>query len=209
MKFDVGRVTVRKRNRLPHWDVEHGIYFVTFNLFDALPVHVRHRIREEAAAQVAVIRNTRGELTIAEKQAIDHWVRIKIGESLDEAHGCCLMRDQRVAAIVAETITHFDGERYSLLAWSVMPNHVHVVLTLAGGEHLQRVLHSWKSFTAKQVNRILGREGKVWQDDYFDRTVRDGRDLQATVEYVLANPAKAGLSEWPFVGACRPPYVSP
>src|SRR5688572_286463 len=69
MKFDVGRVDVRKRDRLPHWEVEHGIYFVTFNLHDALPLEVRTRIREEAEAHAALIRKTRGELSIAERHA--------------------------------------------------------------------------------------------------------------------------------------------
>ena len=199
MKFDLGRVTVRKRDRLPHWDVQHGIYFVTFNLFDALPRVVRQRIREEAEAQAELIRRTRGELRIAEKAAIEQWVHARIGETLDETRGSCFMRDRRVARIVAEAITYFDEKRYRLLAWCVMSNHVHVVFTLAAGEQLSRVIHSWKSFTAKRANEVLGRVGEFWGDGYFDRAIRDSRELEATVDYVLANPGKAGLVDWPFV----------
>ena len=190
---------VRKRDRLPHWDVQHGIYFITFNLFDALPAAVRRRIREEADAQAELIRRTRGELRIAEKVAIEQWVHARIGVALDETHGRCFMRERRIAQAVADAITYFDERRYRLFAWCVMPNHVHVVSTLATGEHLPRVPHSWKSFTAKRANDLLGRTGAFWQDGYFDRTIRDGRELSATVEYVLANPAKAGLVGWAWM----------
>jgi REP element-mobilizing transposase RayT len=199
MKFDVGEVVVRKRNRLPHWDVQHGILFVTFNLFDAVPQHVRARIREEADAQRSMILKMRGNLTIGEKLTIARWVEAEISNALDGSHGRCFMRDERIAAIVAETITHFDESRYRLLAWCVMPNHVHVVFT--PHERLDKVMHSWKSYTAKQANAALGRTGAFWQDDYYDRVVRDSRELAETVEYVMANPVKAGLRDWPFVGA--------
>lgn len=198
MKYELGKVTVHKRNRLPHWDVEHGIQFVTFNLFDALPRHVYEQIQAEAAAHIALIRNTRGDLTLAEKTAIRQWVDVRISESLDHAHGSCFMREPRIAQIVANAITYFDEQRYRLLAWCVMPNHAHVVLTV---EHLDRVIHSWKSFTAKQANVALSRTGMFWREDYFNRVVRDSRELNETVAYVLGNPGKAGLVDWTFVRA--------
>jgi REP element-mobilizing transposase RayT len=197
MRFELGKVTVHKRNRLPHWDAEHGIQFVTFNLFDALPRHVNQQIQDEAAAQAALIRNTRGDLTLAEKSAIRQWVEARVGDSLDEAHGSSFMREPRIAQIVANAVTHFDEDRYRLLAWCVMPNHVHVVLM--GVVQLERVVHSWKSFTAKQANLALGRAGPFWREDYYNRVVRDSRELSATIDYVLMNPAKAGLEDWPFV----------
>src|SRR5688572_7198720 len=125
MKFDVGHVTVRKRNRLPHWDAEHGIYFVTFNPFDALSAEVRARIRAEADAQIAAIRQTREELSLAERHRIEQRMRQRINQSLDDIHGQCFMRDRRIAEIVADAITCFDEQRYWLLTWCVMPNHVH------------------------------------------------------------------------------------
>jgi REP element-mobilizing transposase RayT len=199
MKFDSGQVDVRKRARLPHWDVQHGIYFVTFNLADAVPAAVRLRIQEEANAQVEHIRFLRGDLTIAEKRAIDASTRAQIVDALDDSYGSCFMREPRVAKIVADAISFFDEHRYLLYAWCVMPNHVHVVLSLALHEKLDFVLHSWKSFTSKAANHALGRQGEFWQKGYYDRTVRDSRDLRTTVDYVLANPSKAGLGAWEFV----------
>ena len=167
MKFQLGRVEVHKPKRLPHWQVQHGIYFVTFNLFDAIPRWVREHEKAE--------------------------------EALDEHRGERFMRDPRVATIVANALEHFDGRRYELLAWCVMPNHVHVVFALAPGETLDRVVHAWKSFTSKAANKLLGRTGAFWQDGYFDRSIRDDRELRNTIEYVLNNPVKAGLGDWAFV----------
>jgi REP element-mobilizing transposase RayT len=70
---------------------------------------------------------------------------------------------------------HFDGQRYRLLAWVVMPNHVHVLIETMTGHTLAAVLHSWKSYTAKEANRLLGRTGDFWQPEYFDRFIRDDR----------------------------------
>ncbi|HEX6160341.1 MAG TPA: transposase, partial [Thermoanaerobaculia bacterium] len=137
--------------------------------------------------------------TLAEKQAIRHWLHAKLGAALDDSLGSCFMRDRRIARIVADAICHFDEERYLLYAWCVMPNHVHVVLSISEGVHLDQVMHSWKSFTSNSANRVLGRRGSFWQDDYFDRSLRDGRELQETVAYVLNNPRAMG--DWPFVAA--------
>jgi REP element-mobilizing transposase RayT len=107
------------------------------------------------------------------------------------------MKDPRVAELVANALTHFDESRYLLFAWTVMPNHVHVVLNVY--ERIDRILFSWKSFTAKQANRLLGRDGEFWQEDYWDRTIRNATEFERKVLYVLENPLKAGLSHWPWV----------
>ena len=197
MKYDLGQVAVRKRNRLPHWDARDAIYFVTFNLFDAIPEEVRSKRRAEADAQLAHIRATRGSVTIAERKAIDVWLAVKLGESLDQSHGMCFLRAPRVATIVASALTYFDEKRYSLLAWCVMPNHVHVVMEACAD--LKATVHSWKSFSANEANELLGRSGPFWRADYFDRCIRNSKELHNTVEYVLRNPAEAGLRDWPFL----------
>ena len=88
---------------------------------------------------------------------------------------------------------HGDGQSYRLLAWCVMPNHVHGLIETCDGSPLSGVLHSWKSFTAKAINLHLNRSGTVWMLDYFDRYIRDDHHLAATIAYIQANPVKAGL----------------
>ena len=107
------------------------------------------------------------------------------------------MLDPRVAQVVAEALTHFDEQRYRLLAWCVMPNHVHVVFEPE--ERLDKTLHSWKSFTAKAANKILARSGDFWQEEYFDRTIRNASEFAQTVRYVEDNPTKACLHGWQWV----------
>ncbi len=86
-----------------------------------------------------------------------------------------------------------------------MPNHVHVVLEPANGHRLGAILHSWKSFTANRANKLIGRTGAFWRDDYFDRYMRDEDHLGRTIGYVERNPVKAGLvdrdSDWRWSSA--------
>ena len=199
MKYELGSVEIRKRNRMPHWDAQHAIYFLTFTLFDAIPSSVAEALAAEAEAQREHIRTVRGFVTARENVAINQWLAAKIGNTLDDCHGSCFMREGAVARIVANALTHFDTRRYELLCWCVMPNHVHIVLTPL--EPVDRILHSWKSFTSKRCNSVLRRSGSFWRDDYHDRCVRDSAELSRTIDYVLNNPAGAGLNHWPFVAS--------
>lgn len=107
--------------------------------------------------------------------------------------------------IVEAALIHFDGERYRLLAWCIMPNHVHVVAEPIGKHRLGSIVQAWKSFTAKQANRALGRQGPFWHKDYFDRFIRDEGHLDRTIAYVENNPVNARLAGdpagWPFGSA--------
>lgn len=77
---------------------------------------------------------------------------------------------------------------------------VHVVVHPRPGFELPRICHPWKSFTAKEINRLLGRSGEFWQPEPYDHLIRDEDDYRHAVEYVLANPAAAALMEWPWIG---------
>jgi REP element-mobilizing transposase RayT len=110
------------------------------------------------------------------------------------------MKDNRIAKLVADAVTHFESQRYDLAAWCVMPNHVHAVLNPRTGHKLSEILHSWKSFTAKEANKLLNHQGSFWQTEPYDHLIRDRADFHHAVRYVLANPRKANLSNWPWVG---------
>ena len=150
---------IRKRTRLPHWDFADSPYFVTFNLFDAMPRPEVEKLEAERRVRLAELERMKGRATPAELQAIKRVLRERAEECLDVGAGSCFLRNPRVAQIVADAIKHFDGERYVLFAWCVMPNHVHVVFKAI--QPLDRILHSWKSFTSKAANRLLNRERRV------------------------------------------------
>ena len=93
-------------------------------------------------------------------------------------------------------------KRYRLLAWCVMPNHVHVVVKIFPGHTLSDVIHSWKSFSAKHANRALRLRGAFWQREYYDHLIRDQGELDRAIRYVAANPEKAKLEQWRWVWVC-------
>ena len=130
---------------------------------------------------------------------------------LDAGHGSCFLKEARIAELVEKALHHFDGVRYRLLSWVVMPNHVHVLIDPLEGWALERIVHSWKSFTAHEANRILGRQGDFWQHDYWDRFIRGPDHLRRAIEYIHANPVRAGLVSrpglWIHSSAGRP-YVA-
>jgi REP element-mobilizing transposase RayT len=192
------RVSVNSRGYLPHWEVDEGLYFVTFRLGDSLPKDVYERIRAETRAFQNAL--TRCKPTSVERDKIRRFLFARVDEQLDAGYGACWMQRPEIAKLVADALRFFDGKRYDILAWCVMPNHVHVVLQTKPGETLDGICGSWKSCTALEANRILGREGRFWYRDYFDRLIRDDRDLENTISYVLNNPSKAGLTDWPWVG---------
>ncbi|MGA8809610.1 MAG: transposase [Thermoanaerobaculia bacterium] len=199
-KYDLGRLDIKRRNRLPHWHAEHAIYFITWCLADAIPAQVLMGFRAERDAECERVRRLRGTVTIPEKKIMDAALTAAIERFLDEHNGESLLRDHR-AATIANSLRHFDGERYDLYAWCVMPNHVHAVFSCMAGFDASSILHSLKSFTSKEINKALGRSGTRWQAESYDRCVRDSDELQRTIDYVLGNPIAAGLQDWPFVGS--------
>ena len=124
----------------------------------------------------------------------------KVERSLDAGYGACWLKDPRIARLVSDAITHFDGERYELLAWCLMPNHVHLVMRPRPGQSLEQILHSLKGFTAHQANKVLRREGTFWLAESYDHLIRDEDDLRSQVEYVWGNPDSSGLDGWRWRG---------
>jgi REP element-mobilizing transposase RayT len=126
---------------------------------------------------------------------------------LDEGLGAAWLRNPAVAEIVLNALLFFNNQRYTLHAWVIMPNHIHVLFTPTAGWTLTKILHSWKSFSAREANKVLDRTGEFWQPEYFDRAIRDERGFIAAVEYIEFNPVKAGLcanpQEWRFSSAFR------
>jgi len=97
--------------------------------------------------------------------------------------------------MVAGALGQFDGKRYRLFAWCVMPNHVHVVFQTLADNTLEKVLHSWKSYAAKRADLILERSGEFWQHEYYDHLIRDAAEFERAVAYVAENPKKAHLKD--------------
>ena len=193
-------ITKKGRGYLPHWEREGATYFVTFRLADSIPADAQKRIDTERRNITSTAEQLERPLTESEREKLDRLYSGTVDELLNAGHGACYMRDSRCAEIVADALQHFNEERYRLYAWCVMPNHVHVVFRPFPSHELHEIMHSWKSFTAKQCNAVLERTGEFWQRESFDRIVRDPSEFEKRVRYTLENPVVAGLDDWPWVG---------
>jgi type I restriction enzyme R subunit len=126
---------------------------------------------------------------------------------LDRGYGACALRDGRSANVVADALRHFDGDRYYLGDFIVMPNHVHLLVCLLGATEIEGQCHSWKKYTAGQINRLLGRSGRFWQEESFDHLVRSPEQFARLMRYIAENPKKAGLREGEYLHWVRPKVV--
>ncbi len=162
------------RRELPHWRQDGCTYFVTFRLAHSVPVEILRQWEQLPDKETAC-------------QKFQEW--------LDQGHGDCWLRQPEIARIVESALRHFDGQRYALGEFVIMPNHVHAIVTPLADNTLSDILHSWKSYTAHQINRLLGRNGPVWQDESFDHIIRNEHTLEQTAEYIRQNPVRAGLKE--------------
>jgi 1-hydroxy-2-methyl-2-(E)-butenyl 4-diphosphate synthase len=196
---------LRKRTstHLPHWRVPGATYAITFRTKDSLPTAVLSEYRRQQ--QVLIDRMEAAQKSAGSRDATNALLPIRaelhsltetlIEPALHAAEGPQPLSDPRIAEMVCNAMKFFDGDRYQLLAWSVMPNHVHALITPREGNDLEKIIQSWKTHTAKEANRILGQSGAFWQEEYYDHIVRDGEDLKHQVRYILRNPSLGRASE--------------
>ena len=165
----------RQRGYLPHHDVPDVTQFVTMRLHDAMPGS--RRSEWEALLRIEDNRQRRA----------------KLEAYLDRGLGECWLRQPRIAVLVEDALRLFDGQRYRLRGWVVMPNHAHVLVEV-WQTPLAHLLHSWKSFTAREANKLLAREGAFWQREYWDTRMRNTEQARKAARYIEANPLKAKLA---------------
>jgi REP element-mobilizing transposase RayT len=184
----------RSRGFLPHFDHPNLLQSLTFRLHDAIPQHLVDAWRTELARNKTLSPENR-----------DAKLRKLIAKYEDAGHGACHLRDPRIATLVENALLHFDAQCYCLIAWCLMPNHVHALIEMGEIDTLATIVHSWKSFTSQRANQILRRSGDFWFREYFDRFIRDEQHFVNAVLYIEQNPVKAGLvgapEEWRWSSA--------
>lgn len=133
--------------------------------------------------------------------------RKKVERFLDRGYGQCFLRKAEVAAMVSDSLAFHHGKKYVLISWVVMPNHGHVLLRPPPFIDLEKVMHSIKSYTAHEANKLLKRTGQFWQHESFDRYIRNQEHKTNVIRYIEQNPVKAKLcvepSEWKYSSAHR------
>lgn len=183
---------IYNRGYLPHWDFLHSLQAITFRLADSVPA--------------ALIKVWEQEIS----QNCDDKIRQKqlhrlITQYEDAGHGAAILSNKDCAYIVQDELKRHHETHYKLLEWCVMPNHVHAMIALKNDHSLPMIVKQWKGASANAINRLMKREGKLWQQDFYDRFVRDMDHYHNCRIYIRNNPVKAGLcqrpEDWPFSSA--------
>jgi REP element-mobilizing transposase RayT len=179
------------RGYLPHFDGGEICQFITLHLGDSLPQKVWLRWKTEL------------EQEKDENAKIILYQRFE--NYLDEGYGACFLKDERIAAQVQESLFYHDASRYKLISWVVMPNHTHFLIKPINDCEISEIMQKFKSFTAHEANKTLLRSGRFWQEDYFDRYIRNLEHYEQTIAYIENNPVKAKLcsraKDWKFGSA--------
>ncbi len=203
--------------KLPHWIPPDAVFFITFRLANSLPANVLQELKEEKDRRRRRIlkafagREQKEKLYELEKRhfgRFDAWLDRCLVESPR------WLAEERIARIVTDTLHALDGKHYDLIAYCVMPNHVHLLIDTAGYSRqpthrgvtapypLTDLLKRIKGRTARYCNQALGRTGAFWQHESYDHVVRNAREYERIVAYIVKNPIKAGLvddwEKWPF-----------
>ena len=184
------------QNHLPHWQQGKAWVFVTWRLGDAIPKAKLDQWKAERETWMTHHPEPWDEKTEAEyHELFSH----QIDEWLDQGSGSCLLKDPANASVVADALRHFNGDRYELASFVVMPNHVHVLFRPLEGHALPEIVKSWKGFTSREINKRAGKTGALWQDEYWDRLIRHEQHFFKVAEYIRENPVKAKLRERQFI----------
>ncbi|HMP83763.1 MAG TPA: transposase [Verrucomicrobiota bacterium] len=217
-----------QRGYLPHYDAPCVTQIVTLRLIDSLPASRRgeweHLLRietgapvcdrlndvndaqsrQDVGARVPKLTKSRSQTGAPYRSAAGRERRRKLEEYLDRGLGECWLRQPAMAKLTEDTLRFFDGQRYRLGAWVIMPNHLHLLVDV-WDTPLSELIKSWKSFTGREANKLLGRSGEFWEREYMDTVIEDEKHRQTAVRYIENNPVKAGLvreaKDWPWSSA--------
>jgi putative transposase len=197
------------KRKLPHYSKNHVEYFITSRLEGTLPMNVVQELQEEEALEKWKIDNNLDLSETEKREQKDKIYRKYFGkyDTLldDETGGPTWLKQPEVAKIVSDSFFHFDSidKKYELICFCIMSNHFHLVFRIIKEDYpISKIMQSIKGFTSRMINKQLGKTGDTWQDESYDRIVRDGGELFRIIQYVLNNPVKIGLvkkwEDWEF-----------
>ena len=210
-------IEITERN-LPHWFQPGAAMFVTFRMYDSMPKEVVEQWNSEVqrwlkneGIEYKLSFDTDGELPSKNKQAqlknLPEEIKTQINKArirlwqqkLDQCHGSCLLKQKAISQIVSDALLYFDGKRYDLDSFVIMPNHVHAIVQFKNEYDQSMIGQSWLKYTARQINKLLGLKGAFWQSEPFDHIIRNDDQFSYLQKYIQDNPKKARLNQYDFV----------
>ncbi len=213
------------RRNLPHYQPTHSSFFITFRLAGSLPQDIIIKLKEEHEAKLKRL-NKIIDTDTKKKELGDQSKRYfeKFDEFLDKyTDSPKWLSDGRISKVVADAIKYRDGKDYELIVYCIMPNHVHMVIYVERSDEVERtlvrfgqqsrtevrptafyknyllakILREIKGSTARECNKILNRTGAFWQHESYDHVIRNDKEFENIIWYVLNNPVKAGyVTDW-------------
>lgn len=201
---------------LPHWAQAGTICFITWRAWDSMPREVIESwvaerklwlIRHNINPHTEEWRGHLARLPASEQGDFHRQFSARWEASLDECHGTCVLRRPELASIVADSLRYFDGDRYTLMDFVVMPNHVHVLAAFKDSAGMLKQCASWKHYTAMRINKILRRQGRFWEVEGFDHLVRSPEQFDHLRAYIAENPRRAHLPAGEFIYYSRKEFV--
>lgn len=174
----------RTKHNLPHWEQTGRIQYITFRLADSLPQNV-----------LLQLANLQTEFKSIHPEPWNKDTRIKYKilfsdkreEYLHVGYGSCIFKDPSIRKIMEDALQFYDGIKYDLLAYVIMPNHVHILIQPEEGNECKTQIGNIKRFVAHQVNKILSKKGKVFSESW-DRIIRNESHLNSVLSYIYFNP---------------------
>jgi putative transposase len=201
--FDPNETASILYRKLPHWSQAGVVCFITFRLHDSMPQEVVERWRQERAAWLignAINPNKpewRDDLQSLPRRLQNEFYATfstRWHNELDCCHGSCVLKDPVNSPIVADSFLKFDGERYWVKDFVVMPNHTHMLVVFPNDDVMLSQCENWKRYTGRRINKRMSDTGRFWQQDGFDHLVRSEEQFKHFRRYIADNPKKAGLA---------------
>ncbi len=205
--YDPSQAPVITKGHLPHWDQGGATYFITWRTADSIP---RAKFEHWNQQREMWLRDHHinpadpdwrkqvEELPEELRKELRRFSRA-LDEEMDSCHGECVLRRRDCALVVEDALRHFDGDRYLLGDFVVMPNHVHVLVGELPREKMKEQVSSWKKWSATKLNQLLDRKGRFWQTEHFDHLVRSLSAFERFQRYIAENPSKAKLREGEYL----------
>jgi type I restriction enzyme R subunit len=185
----------KHERRLPHWRQGRVAVFVTWRLADAL---AQEKLADWNAERANWMARHPKPWDIATRRCYAEQFGQKIDRWLDAGHGTCLLRDPSARTELVQVLQTFDGTRYRMHAWVVMPNHVHVLFSPTGAESPARTIGAWKGVSARCIHLHCGGSGQFWQPESWDTLIRSPDHFASCCRYIAENPVSSRLSSDEF-----------
>ena len=176
------RITGKK---IPHWDQADCVQFITFRLADSLP---QSKLQEYRLTKSQWLESHPKPWDTQTQKEYDKTFTAVMDKWIDAGYGECILKDKRVRDILTDVIMHYDGDQYVIHAYVIMPNHVHVLMTPTDGNTVKEIVGDWKKFSSRGINKMLNRQGRLWERESFDHLVRDAAGYTNTLSYIEGNP---------------------